>query len=572
MDMRGVVRQGKRRSLTRRLLLAGSVVGAASVGLATAIGCGTKGKAGPTSGQPACGTPVYGGSYNWYITGNPTGLDTHTNARYWTQDAIGGVQSRLLQFRTGSDPQVFYERVAEPDLALSLESPDAVTWTAKLRPDAKFHNSPPVNAHAVEAEDIKASFVRALTEPKNANREALGMIDETKIQTPAPDTVVFQLRYAYAPFTKTLASPTYSWIFPREVLGAGYDPDKQVIGSGPFLFDSYTPDVALSYKKNPDWFMKGRPYVDSARIAIIPSVPQQLAQFTGGNLDEVSVEQTDLETMKQNRPKATLLKLSPPSAAGFVFGQMGDPASVWADIRVRQAVSMAIDRDALAKINAPLGGEKQMIVGVSFGKWALRPENLPADTARWYKYDPAEVKKLLAAAGRADFPFRFIYTNNGYGDRFNRSAEAINSMLNAAGFKTNLVTIDYAKDYVGGGKGIRYGSAPNDAIVYGITAGYEEVDEILFNYFHSTSKLNNTHLKDPDVDAMIAKERALVKEDERVKAVLDVQKYLGDKLYLVAGMPDPYGYTMVQPWVQNHHYTSDYGIATEGFSQAWITK
>lgn len=165
-----------------------------------------------------------------------------------------------------------------------------------------------------------------------------------------------------------------------------------------------------------------------------------------------------------------------------------------------------------------------------------------------------------------------MFTNNGYGPAFNTAAETIHSMLVAAGFKAQVVTIDYAKDYVGGGKGIRYGTAPPDALVYGITAGYSDADEILFNYVDSASKLSNTRVKDSKLDAMIAKERTLVNDAERLKAILDIEKYVAEQLYLVAGMADPYQYQMIQPSVQNYLYSGDYGVVTESFGQAWLSK
>lgn len=569
-------RWSRRRVSRRRALAAGA---AAAGGVAVAAACGSKkpgaASGGATSGvtgsRSSGGPPQAGGSFNWYEIGNPT-LNPHTNARYWTMRSVGGVMSRLLRFKADVDPKLSANRDVESDLALSMESPDGVTWTAKLRPDTTFQSVPPVNARAVEAEDVKATFVAALTNPKNANRESLGMIDETKIEAPAKDTVVFHLKYPYAPFKKTLASPTYSWIFAREAFSGGYDPEKQVIGSGPFLFDSFTPDVAVLYKKNPAWFERGRPYVDSVRYAIIPDASQQEAQFTSGNLDHLSmIADNDLQTLKQRKPDATLIK-GPPGVPGWVFGQLGDPSSIWQDVRLRRAVSTAIDRDALAKVIAPNGSERQLVVGVSFGKWALKPQDLPADLAQWYKYDPAQSKQLLQAAGLQNFEFKFVYTNNGYGATFNTVAETINGMLSAAGFKTKLVTIDYQKDYVGGGKGVRYGALAPDSMCYGLTAGFDEADEVLFNYFHSKSALRNTNLKDSTLDSMIDEERTILDDNERVKAVLDIERYLADKAYLVAGLPTSYAYSMVQPWVHDFAPTTSYGVFTESYARLWVKR
>src|SRR6266705_1018501 len=68
--------------------------------------------------------------------------------------------SRLFRFQSGLDPAVSLQYKVEADLGLSAESPDAITWTVTMRPDAKFHHVAPVNGHAVEAEDVKATFTR----------------------------------------------------------------------------------------------------------------------------------------------------------------------------------------------------------------------------------------------------------------------------------------------------------------------------------------------------------------------------------------------------------------------------
>lgn len=545
----------------------------ASYSIIAACGGSTKERSAPAvgvSGTTAqAAQPQYGGILNYYEIGNPT-LDPHTNARYWTQKAVGGVMSRLLRFKTGADPRVSANRDTEPDLALRLETPDGMTWIAKLRNDARFHNKPPVNGRQVESEDVRVTFFRALTEPKNANRASLGMIDQSQIETPSKDIVVFKLKYPYGPFPKLLASPTYSWIFPREVMGE-YDPEKQIIGSGPFVFESFTPDVALTYTRNQNWFEQGRPYVDGVRYAIVPDTAQQLAQFQGGNLDIITVEDTDLPTVKRSKPEATVVT-APPGVPGWVFGQLGVPDSVWEDIRIRRAVSLAIDRDALMRTIAPQGGEFQMIVGTAFGDWALKPGDLGQDVAQWYRFNPGEARKLLDATGRSDFRFKFIYTNNGYGARFNTTAESINSMLNAVGFKTILVTIDYQREWVGGGKGIRYGALPADAMAYGLTAGYDDPLEVLFNYHHSSSNLRNTKLVDKMLDGLLEKARGQFDENERKKTILDIQRYLAEKMYFVAGLPTPYTFVMVQPWIYNFQHTTSYGIFTESFAKLWVKR
>src|SRR5436305_14588868 len=104
---------------------------------------------------------------------------------------VSGVYSLLFTFKTGTDPKVIADHEVEPDLGVSAESPDGITWTVKLRSDAKFHNTAPLNGRPVDAEDVKATFVRA-TEAANPNRGSLDFLDGTQITAPDKNTVVFK--------------------------------------------------------------------------------------------------------------------------------------------------------------------------------------------------------------------------------------------------------------------------------------------------------------------------------------------------------------------------------------------
>ena len=560
------------RSLSRRrlLLVAGAGIGAVELAGCSSRGSGsaTTGSAGATGTAAAAGAPQSGGNYNTYLASNPT-LDPH-KVQGVTNTGISGVMSRPFRFRTASDPSISANHEVEPDLAVSAESPDAITWTIKLRPDAKFQNIPPVNGHPVEAEDIKATFARAL-DPSipNPNRGGLNMIDLAQVQTPDKQTVVFKLNYPFSPFHNLLAAGYYAWIYPREALAGSYDPGKVVIGSGPFLLDTNTPDVAFTYKKNPDYFDKAHVYLDTWKYAIIPDASQQLAQFAAGNLDELLViDPYQVPQVQGQNPKATVLKAANASPNPLYF-QMGDSTSVFQDIRVRRAFSMAIDRDAISK--AIYNGQSEQVVYLPsyMGKWSLKVQDLPAELQQNYKYNPADAKKLLEAAGQANVEIKLAYPNTFGTPVFTKQAETIANMLNAAGIKATIVIQDYIKDFIGP-KGSRNGNFDKDTVMYVSAAPFTDPDEWLFSYFHSKSTANQEHLKDPTYDAMVDKERTIVNEDDRLKAVQEIQKYLAQQMYAPSTVGS-YQWAFVQPRMQNYQYTSNtIGRATETFSKLWV--
>jgi peptide/nickel transport system substrate-binding protein len=459
----------------------------------------------------------------------------------------------------------------ESDLAISAESPDALTWTVKLRPNAKFHNVAPVNGHAVQAEDVKASYLRAI-DPKNPNGGSLDMLDASGIQTPSADTVVFKLKYPFAALPNMMAVPLYGWILPREATDGTYDPAKQVIGSGPFILDSYTPDVAISYKRNPEWFEQGRPYIDDVRLSIIPDAPRQIAQFRSAALDQIEPAANDLDSVQRDNPNAELFT-GAASAMDPLVGQIGDPTSPWADIRVRRALSMVFDRAAIGASILSGKYQQQTLLPAALGKWGLKPSDLDQSLAQVYNYDLAGAKKLLAEAGASNLSFKFVYTPNGYAQPYGALGETLNSMLNAAGVKTNLLAVDYNTEYVAGGKGYRAGNFPKDTLILGaISGGYTVIDEIMFAYYHSKSSKRFNQLNDPAVDRMIESARSMLDQAQRLKAYQDLQKYLIDKSYYITGWPWQPAWTLIQPRMRNYSHATSYAFFTESYSKLWLAK
>jgi len=563
------------RRLSRRRILAGGASGLAIV----AAACASKGRSAGQGNQPApeaaaASPPQPGGTITTSNRDNAPLLDLQRTTSGYAKSADGAVMSRLLRYQTGLDVHAGEDHKVEGDLAMSWESPDSTTWTVKLRTDARFHNVPPVSGHPVEAEDVKATLLRA-DDPKNPARAGLDAIDSHQVETPDQNTVVFKLRYPFADFAATMASPNYFYIFPREALAGSYDPATHVIGSGPFVFQSWTPDVGFVLKKNPNWHQKGMPYVDEIDWNVLSDTARMEAEFSSGHIDIIGANDglpipiNDLPTLKKNNPKALVVRRDP-SAGSLLFVQMGDPSSAFQDIRLRRAVSLAIDRDAISKAIWNDDALPQFYAYLSLGNKALHLGDLPADTAQWYKYNPAQAKQLLQASGFADREFKLVYFTGYLGPSYEQTGQALANMLQQAGLKVTPLAGDYQRDYLGGGKGVRYGNYDKDWIIYAGLSGYDSADEFLFNYFSSKATAGLSRLNDADFDSKLSKAREIGDEAQRSTAYLDIQRYLADKMYAIAGLPQAYVYVMVQPRVQNYQQASDYGFGTETMSKLWI--
>jgi peptide/nickel transport system substrate-binding protein len=550
--------------------------GGASALTAALAACSRKSAGAPSGAtsaqapQGSPGAPAQGGTLNVWINYNAP-LDPQQTSGS-VHEVVSGVYSRVFKFKTTSDPQVSLDHVIENDLGLRAETPDGVTWTVKLRPDAKFTNTPPVNGHAVEAEDVKATFTRAVDPgTSNPNMGQLGMIDPAQVETPDPNTVVFKLKYPFTPFNRTLASPNYSLILPRESLAGGYDLQKVAIGSGMFTLESAQPDVAYTYKKNPVYYDKSLPNVDAMRISVIADTSQQLAQFTAGNLDEHVLDSPfTLAQAQKSNPKATLVKF-PYGTTWAVYMQQSDPTSIFRDVRVRRALSMAIDRDTLGKAIYLDEAATCWLIPSYMGKWSIQTKDLPQDIRQYYSYNPGEAKKMLDAAGISGQQFKLVYQNREGTPAFVKQIETVSSMLSDVGIKTNVVSVDYTKDWIAGGKGINAGFYPKDTLVFSGISSFTEADEFLYLALDSKSSQSHVTVKDPQLDAMIDKERATLDDNERLKQVQSILSYAASQAYYIPTVGDGVTDTFIQPRVQGYFpANSAAGKVPEMYAKLWL--
>jgi peptide/nickel transport system substrate-binding protein len=563
----------QRNRYSRRRLIRGAIVGVAGVSGLAALACktGQRQTGSPAAGQANGSAPRSGGTFNTYITQNLAGLDPQTSSAASQALLTSSVIGNLFRFKSGPDPATYLNWDPENDLASSIESPDGVVWTVKLRPNARFHDVAPVSGHTVEAEDIKATFTRAFNLTANQNRGIIAAIDPAQIETPSPDTVVFKLRYAYGPFHSML-SGTGSEILPREALSGGYDPTKTAIGSGPFDFQTYTPDVELVLKKFPNWVEQGQPYVETLHASVIPEASQQLAQFTAGHLDDFRPAPADLSTSRAQNPKAAVLKAATNTPYVF-FGHLNHPASPYTDIRVRQALSMAVDRAALGKAIFNDEYSNNGVIAAALGKWALPPDQL-GGASKYYQYNLSEAKQLVDASPAAKQLRRFFYPTKQYGADIDSMWEAINPMLSAAGFNLQLVPVDYNKDYIGGGNGMLFGNYPDDGLLIspeGIHNNAETTFAINFESPGTGISKNLPQVSDPTLDEMIAKMLSTLDDGARLNALQDLQRYVADKIYVIP-TPSKYVYTLVQPWVANYMYAGANPNGAGTAAKLWLDR
>jgi peptide/nickel transport system substrate-binding protein len=576
---RGWVAGGREHTVGRRQLLGGALAGGAAAAFLAACGGGKGGGEAQeavipqSTRQATTAQPKPGGTISVRQSANAP-LDPHLNSTFTAQTLASYVYARLLKYKTAADPAFADNYETEGDLAESVEIPaDGLTVTFKLRANATWHDIAPVNGRAVDAEDVRFSLERFRTDPKSTNRAAFGTQQNPlveSVQTPDAKTVVFKLAKPYGPFRNLIANSNYLWIMPKEIGAGAIDPGKQMIGAGPFILDSTQPDIAYRVRRNPSYYGSPMPYVDGVNLAIITEEAQEVAQFQAGRLDLAALPAERVEEVERSVPKAEIIEYLPQTFALLAFQLRGDN-SPFQDERVRRAAQMSIDRDGLLALIYLNKGSWQSAIPSNFGTWRVDPKSSDMGAGgQWFKHNPSEAKKLLAAAGYGNgFPSRFIFTNNIYGERFNQTAEAVSGMLKEGGFNLQVVTQDYLREYITPGTGTFFGNF--EGMFYGLQTAFGDPHDYLYNMHHSRSTRNHAGVNDPQLDALLDKEEATLNDEERIKLVKEIQRYVADKVYYGTTAVGP-AFIGVQDWIKNYQRNNGYGTGAEGRAKLWIDR
>ncbi len=236
----------------------------------------------------------------------------------------------------------------EPYAADSWEySADGLQVTFHLRPDNGLDPRPPTNGRPLDAKDVVFSFERY----RATAYSRLQLLNELNPDSPVlavealdDSTVVFKLARPSAALLQMIGFWSYLILQPREADG-GFDPQMTMRGSGPWMLTDYQPSVSFSYRRNPNFYRKDVPYLDGIDVPIIPEYAQGLAQLKAGHLHWFDIASEDVLPTKREDPSLQMTQQDnfPGSYASALFSLK--PDSAWRDERLRQALSMLIDRD-----------------------------------------------------------------------------------------------------------------------------------------------------------------------------------------------------------------------------------
>ena len=481
-------------------------------------------------------------------------LDPHLSISFLTHSWASMAYSQLVRFPHGPEQKHTADFSILPDVAEKWEYTNPTTIVFTLRKGVRFHNKPPVNGREVTSADVKYSLERFMA--KSGFKSRLDQVQA--IETPDKQTVRITLKEPFAPFLNHLASPAFTAILAREAeekFGNFNHPDA-VIGTGPFVLKSYQKGVRVVWERNPDYHVKGLPYLDGVELEITPDSNTRLSLFRAGKVDlghmwgYASVEEG--KSLQKTSPEIVVTP-TVTMGQGLIYMRTDQPP--FNDVRVRQAVSLAIDRKAWSD-------------GLYYGEACIDSGPVPCAMKEWKldaaKLEPARAtvgvgtyravaKKPRAGAGHPNGFATPAFHWPGYAPPWRSVYELAADSLGQIGIQVELKPEEYGKyistTYLG----------KFEKMAIGPITPFTEIDDWLYGTHVPEQPNNRSHVADAELNKLLVAQRRELDPKKRKEIVDDIQRYLADKAYYVYFPTGPQ-YISHQKHVKGFKHHDGYGL------------
>jgi peptide/nickel transport system substrate-binding protein len=410
-------------------------------------------------------------------------------------------------------------------------SDDGKALTMTLRQNVKFHNG-----DVLTSDDVVFSFQRLLDDKTGAAARP-ALLDIDKIDAPEALTVVFTMKKSNGAVLSAMASPNTA-ILSKKLVTNGADPSRQVNGTGPFKFSDWQVGKSVKLDAFRDYWMVGQPRLDGIEFRLFNDDAAILAALRARQVDLAIINDTRV-AVSAGADK-TLVTLRAPSLDYHVL-QLNASLSVFSDVRVRSAISCAIDRQEV--VVAASVEEGQITSPITAPPYRMTPSDLQC-----YKINLDKAKQWLTEA-KANPRFKIMVPND---ESLTALAEARNIQLQLAriGISVEIDALALNAYFD------RWARGDFEAAI-ALNSGSAEPDAILYRYWHSTGSLNKVAgFKDVELDKLLDQARTLAEFSKRKELYDAVQRRLTDAspwVWLYTG----YEYRVMVPSIRQFTPRSD---------------
>ena len=495
------------------------------------------------------GSAGHGGAmrhWDWTTSNNPIGT------------GMSGCLGRFMVFHqdryaAAEDPRNVVTYKASPDLFVSWKNTDDLTWEFKVSQDVYWHDSPlhpSADGSRVTAEDAKFSleYIRDST----IFGGTFQIISDVIIED--PQTIIVKTSKPYSFLPEILSSAT-AGLIKRDHLESEAGLKTWCVGTGPFKLAAWHDDQTWSLDRNEKYHLKGHsglklPYIDGIDVVTLADQATGVAAMMTGKIHLMTNDNmANLVSMlnESDSIEGLMMPMAPGWQAHFAWNLTKAPFN---DVRVRRAVAMGIDHQAL--IDTAWGGIANISGQIPFDAmgWDTFP---PVDQrSEWYQFNPTKAKELLAEAGYPN-GFNVDYKFNPGSGGWGAQMEMIIFQLENIGVTLDVNQMEYLQRYTDL-------TAKNyDGLIQGSGIPSTNWDAYTFGWMNSNSKTNFFYIDDPEVDRITEAARGTFDRAGQQKLFTELFELSDENLYRL-NLTTPYYFSIWQNYMEN---------VSSG--QAWVT-
>jgi peptide/nickel transport system substrate-binding protein len=471
----------------------------------------------------AAETPRRGGVLLAVIGADPPSLDPHQESTFANIELVAPLYSTLLQLDPYHYPKIIGDLATEWKIA-----PDGLTYTFKIRQGVRFHDGSPLTAT-----DVKATYDKIVFPPPGVasiRKNAYTAVE--RVEAPDPSTVVFKLKFPSASLLSNLASP-WNVILPKKYLDK--DPNyfkTNVVGSGPFKFKNYTRGSTFEGERNPDYFIKDRPYLDGYKFFISPETSVRAAAIRSGRayIEFRDLPNAEVESIKKQLGDKIVVQETP------MTGQWGlainNTAKPFNDVRVRKAISLGIDRYTMGRVLYPLTGLKYvgglMRPGSEWGMPEAELQKLPG-FGKDIEKNRAEARRLLAEAGYPN-GLKVVLKNRNVKLPYQDFAVFLIQEWRKIGIEAEHRPLETAAWFNDGQ------TTGNFELMVAPTVEFMDDPDQFLGRYATGSTQNWGRFSDPRIDDLFSRQARALDTQERKKLINEMEKIVLENAYFTTGL------------------------------------
>lgn len=459
----------------------------------------------PTENVPS-GQPRQGGVIVQRLPSDPDRLDLHQSTIYPSIWSTAPCFNQLVQYdpsKPGDTPQDIIG-----DLATQWEQPDASTLIFGLRRGVRFHDNSEFSA---EDAKVQLDWIRNPTPKKvSPRRGTLGTI--AGIEVPDPGTLRIDLSRPTPSLLANLAGHHFTIGQARDIILNG-EVGPKLIGTGPFKLNRYDRAELIELEKNPSYHVPGHPHLDGLRFHIVPELSTALANFIAGHYQlfyDVQLTVSHQEEIRRALGDRVETPLVATTQRDIIF--INARRRPFDDIRVRQAISLALDRDAALTVVKQGAGRRGGFM-VPNGVWSIAERELRV-LPGYDRPNIGRAKQLLEQAGVSTPIDAECTTRTDYKDL----AEFVKDGLAKIGINLKLTIADAAAAQ----PAMQRGDFDISPWVIGITV--DDPDATFSEIATRTAVRNWSAVFDAQVDALFERQSQTLELDERRMLVQELEK------------------------------------------------